>query len=140
MNILILSFVGICLANLVVTSPKVLKERLNGGLIESTIGDFGYIPYGETIEGTLYHDKKNGQGCGQFGPIPEGIADPIILVGSGGKCSYQTKVRNIERAGGKMAIVISNPKIKNQTGENSDFGVLIPSIMVDQKHSNQLLA
>ena len=63
--------------------------------------------------GRIYYNESNGNGCqkgnftNDFSGDPDDIITPIFLVDRG-DCSFVTKVRNVEKAGGSLAIVIDN--------------------------------
>jgi hypothetical protein len=63
--------------------------------------------------GRIYYNESNPNGCqkgnftNDFSGDPDDIITPIFLVDRG-DCSFVTKVRNVEKAGGSLAIVIDN--------------------------------
>lgn len=81
--------------------------------METSVANFGLIPYGHSVVGTLYYDPNNQYGCEKFTGI--GNSDntndtnskeaPIVIVRRGA-CSFVKKVREIEHAGGKLGIIV----------------------------------
>lgn len=68
--------------------------NLSDGYIETSISNFGLIPYGHSIVGSLYFDQTNEYGCEKFSSLgnSEMQQSPIIIV-KRGKCSFTMKVR-----------------------------------------------
>jgi len=48
-----------------------LKDNTLEGQIETSIANFGLIPYGHSIVGRLYFDKSNQYGCDKFESITD---------------------------------------------------------------------
>jgi hypothetical protein len=71
------------------------------------------------------------------------IEHPIYLV-KRGECSFVTKVRNIARAGGKLAIIIDteNESIDKivMSDDGTGAGIRIPSIMIGNNDGSKLVA
>ena len=63
--------------------------------------------------GRIYYNPDNSKGCSKtaftedFSGDPDGILTPIFLVDRG-ECTFVTKVRNIEKAGGSLAVIIDD--------------------------------
>lgn len=55
---------GAALGELVVYYPRTLRERINpiDGVIQSSLANFGNIPYGHSIIGKLWYDPENADG------------------------------------------------------------------------------
>jgi len=77
-HILILSLVlALCVSKLIVYSPEKLKTQIDDskdslisdGYIETSVANFGLIPYGHSIVGNLYFDPNNADGCGRFASL-----------------------------------------------------------------------
>ena len=65
---------------------------------------------------------------------PDGVLTPIFLVMRGG-CSFVTKVRNIEKAGGSLAVIVDdkiNEVAKNviMSDDGTGAGIRIPSMLI----------
>jgi hypothetical protein len=67
---------------------------------------------------------------------PDGDLSPIFLV-ERGNCSFVTMVRNIERAGGALALIIDT-KSENVSGvilsdDGTGAGIEIPAMLINKK-------
>jgi len=64
------------------------------------------------------------------------VLTPIFLVDRG-HCTFVTKVRNIERAGGSLAVIIddTNVDIKSviMSDDGTGTGIRIPSMIIGKK-------
>lgn len=117
--------------------------------IKIGLGNFGRIPYGHTIEGRILFDAKNspGQyGCEPFNRYTEdtpSVGDsPFILVKKG-LCSYTQKVRNIEEAGGHVAIIVNDKDEKVEEMFLADDGhegdISIPAILISRSDGEKII-
>lgn len=113
--------------------------------METSVANFGLIPYGHSIVGTPYFEKDNEFGCHQFkdGMSKEGGESPIVLVRRG-KCSFVKKVREVEHAGGKLAVIVD--EVDNESmdsiimvDDGTGNGIRIPSIMINKKEGEALI-
>lgn len=58
-----------------------LSVNNSDGQIETSIANFGLIPYGHSIVGRLYFDKDNQYGCDKFTSITdEDNQEPPIMI------------------------------------------------------------
>lgn len=110
--------------------------------MKSSLGNFGHIQYGTTIGSHLNYDANNTQGCDPFiSTFPTG--QKIVLVEAGG-CPVTQKVRNIEAAGGQLA-VIGDAFFENvedvymEDIDGSGFSLTIPAMMIDRIDANLIL-
>jgi hypothetical protein len=59
-----------------------------------------------------------------------------------GHCTFVTKVRNIERAGGSLAVIIDdqNTDINNviMSDDGTGTGILIPAMLISKKDGDKL--
>jgi hypothetical protein len=66
---------------------------------------------------------------------------PIFLVDRG-NCSFVTKVRNIEKAGGSLAVIIDNQAedVKNviMSDDGTGTGIRIPAMLIGRKEGKIL--
>ena len=109
-KILLLTSICISLSvgRIKIYSPQSLKDILgNDGVVESSIANFGHIPYGHMIIGQPVFLPDNQYGCSSYGSTLKNMTEssPIVIVRRG-DCSFVQKVRNIEHGGGKLAIVV----------------------------------
>ena len=67
---------------------------------------------------------------------PDGILTPIYLVDRG-HCTFVTKVRNIEKAGGSLAVIIDDTQedIKKviMSDDGTGTGIRIPAMLIGRK-------
>ena len=142
-------FLSIVQASLYVHGPKQLAELFkdadgkSNGAIQSKMANFGHIPYGQVLVGRLYYNEKNPHGCEKGMPFtddftgdPDGDLSPIFLV-ERGNCSFVTMARNVEKAGGALAIIIDT-KSENVTDvilsdDGTGAGIEIPSMLINRK-------
>ena len=107
-----------------------------------SLGNFGHIQYGTTIGSHLTYDATNIQGCLPFESyFPHG--KKIVLVEAGG-CPITQKVRNIEAAGGQLA-VIGDAFFENvedvfmEDMDGSGFSLTIPAMLIQKDDAKLLL-
>jgi hypothetical protein len=104
---------------IIVSSPKELQEKV--GVIRNGIANFGTVPYGHSVFGNIYFgksinlnlDSENAYGCKEYtnGKTErDGYAQQIIFLIKRGECQTSDKVTHIEKAGGKIAILIDSLK------------------------------
>ena len=141
----LLLFVATAIAKVIVYSPKELKDEVIRSKGDSegfavSLANFGVIPYGHSLIGRIYYDPENADGCLPFGdfdyskdPDDDKHPTPIILVDRG-NCAFVKKVRNIEHAGGRLAIVMDHKKEDISSVIMSDdgtgMGISIPSLLI----------
>jgi len=143
-----ISLLHIVAATITVNGPDSLKSQFEDGNILSVYGNFGHIPYGQSIIGRLYYNPENPEGCDrngtytdEFHQIDQDSHQPIFMV-ERGDCNFVTKVRNIARAGGKLALIIDNKNenINNVilTDDGTGAGIRIPSVMIGNSDGQRL--
>lgn len=92
--------------------------------------------------GRIYYNASNPYGCWRsnftddYSGDPDGILTPIFLVDRG-ECTFATKVRNVEKAGGSLAVIIDNTdeNIRNviMSDDGTGSGIRIPSMLISKK-------
>jgi hypothetical protein len=142
------------LSKLVVYGPQELIDSFEGkkAQINANYANFGHIPYGQSLIGSIYFDETDPLGCDKVEPsvledeiVDEIVEDTIptkILLMDRGECSFVTKVRNAERAGASLVVVIDN-KVENITNvimgdDGTGVGIRIPSMLIG-KSDGQIL-
>jgi len=147
--VLLFTFVA---AKISIYSPEGLKDKFGSNeQLTTSYANFGVIPYGRSIKGRIYHDSKNPLGCDPFGDFDYHDEDgrfwnqdinPIIIV-KRGQCSFVTKVRNIEHAGGKAAIVVDDKFEDVQyvimSDDGTGGGIRIPSMLVGKSDGQGMI-
>lgn len=149
-SIYLFLILSVAYSKLTVYSPTSLRNKINKdkGTIHSSVANFGHIPYGHSIIGKVWYDEENKNGCHNFklnitgDGDPDNTPSPIVLVERGG-CSFVKKVRNIEHAGGSLAIIIDNKKgeIVEQVimvDDGTGSGIKIPSMLISQGDGKKL--
>jgi hypothetical protein len=115
--------------------------------IEVSLSNFGRIPYGYNLVGRVFFDPKNIEtdyACrqlpfiGENHPVDE---SPIVMVHRG-NCSFVTKVRNVENAGGHVALIIDNKDEDVSRVVMADDGrgreLTIPAVLISREHGQIL--
>jgi hypothetical protein len=150
----ITTIIGLAFSKISVYSPEVLKDKYtsNNATMTTSYANFGIIPYGHSIKGRIYYDPGNPKGCKPFGDhfvFTEGglftskaEVTPIILV-KRGECSFVTKIRNIEHAGGLAGIVVDDKYEDVQyvimSDDGTGSGIRIPSMLVGSSDGSKLI-
>jgi hypothetical protein len=148
---LLFIFIAYTFSKLVVYNPRTLRNKIDPttGVIPSSLANFGNIPYGHSIIGNVWYDEENESGCNDFNIEITGAGDPdsepspIVLIRRG-DCPFVKKVRNIEHAGGALAIIIDNKPgeiIENviMIDDGSGNGINIPSMLISTKHGEAII-
>ena len=148
-SILLVALLSAVSASLMVYHPSKLRNKIDPakGEIDSSMANFGHFPYGHSIIGRVWHEKGNENGCKEFETEITGEGDPDtspspIVIVERGDCSFVKKVRNIEHAGGSLAIIIDN---KNEIVEKvimvddgTGVGIKIPSLLIGKKDGKKI--
>ena len=137
-------------AKLIVYNPQSLRNKIDKkeGIIKSSIANFGHTPYGHSIIGKVWYDIDNKDGCHEFVMNITGEGDPdtspspIVLVDRG-NWSFVTKVRNVEHAGGALAIIIDDKGKKMvdhviMVDDGTGGGISIPSILISYENGDKI--
>ena len=146
--------------NLLITSPKELRDKLNKANkneqkekneIPSKTAVFGEIPFGKTITGYIflpYPLMGYGNDWCDSGTYKQNIKidldslsfSPIMLVGEGG-CSLSQKAKNVQNAKGAAMIVASrlNSYLEDQNYDDQEGRlVTIPTKIISKTSGNIL--
>ena len=130
-----------------VYTPKELNDLFTNGEIKANDANFGIIPYGHSILGRVFYDPDQPEGCNELQlTTEEGDPDmepsPIYLV-KRGNCTFVQKVRNVEHAGGALAIVVDDryEDIENviMSDDGTGNGINIPSVLIGRLDGNKLI-
>lgn len=112
---------------MVVYHPHSLREQIDStnGEIKSSLANFGNVPYGHSIIGRVWYDPENKDGCKEFATDVTGEGDPDanpspIVIVERGNCPFVKKVRNVQHAGGALAVIIDNKE-----GEMVDHIIMV---------------
>ena len=114
--------------------------------IQNSVSSFGRIPYGHKIEGRLLFDLNNRLGCKSFDR--EAREDPLVgespfIMVYQGSCSIIDKVKNIEKSGGHLAIII-NDNDDNIGGifvsdDGAGDDISIPAVLISSSDGKKLV-
>ncbi|CAD8096846.1 unnamed protein product [Paramecium sonneborni] len=127
------------LGKLKVIAPEELKQELsqNNGEITFSIANFGNVPWGRRLKGTLDISHPI-EACSE---INSTVKSHFVLI-KRGNCSFVTKVRHAQNAGYQLAIIEDNKAeiIDNITmsDDGTGYGLQIPSIFIS-KSDGQIL-
>lgn len=153
------SFVAGCLlacasSKLIVYSPSELEDIFSSqdGVIQATYANFGHIPYGQSLVGEISYDTKNPTGCEKYVTTEEDASstDTVevkkskIMLVDRGSCSFVQKVRNAERAGASLVVVMDN-KIEDvekavMGDDGTGTGIRVPSMLIGKSDGDRLKA
>lgn len=128
---------------LVVYSPTELTDKFSktNSVINANYANFGHIPYGQSLIGSIYYDTQNVMGCQRMNLTDdlesiqsEDVKKTKIILVDRGECSFVTKVRNAERAGASLVVVMDN-RFENITNvvmgdDGTGTGIRIPSMII----------
>lgn len=135
---------------LIVHGPQELRDLFyeSDGLIQSQLSNFGHIPFGQSMGGRLYYNASINEMCDPDIPFtddwsgdPDDILSPIVLVEQG-NCSIVQQVRNIEKNGGALALVIDtvNEDVSNvvMSDDGTGAGIRIPAMLINKNDGEKL--
>lgn len=121
------------------------------GLIRSSLGNFGHYDAGTVFQGRVHYPISNQDGCKPFrasdldnNHLKEASLDghKTIIMVDRGNCHFVTKVLNIQRFGGIVAIVVDSDQ-QEQTrmaDDGSGSAVRIPSFLIGKEDGKVIKA
>jgi hypothetical protein len=118
--------------------------------IKHSYANFGVIPYGSTIMGKMIYSETNSNACNEFeGEIdrtddPDPDISPFVLVNRG-SCSFVTKARNVQKWGGRIAVIINNKAIDSpdriiMIDDGTGADIQIPTVLISRESGDNLFA
>lgn len=124
-------------------------------VINANYSNFGHIPYGQSLIGTIYYDEKNPDMCGKSDPadlkaLEQEVVDEKtetfptkIFIAKRGQCTFVNKVRNAERAGASLLVVVDH-RVENVTNvimgdDGTGSGIRIPSMLIGKTDGEMLI-
>jgi len=119
-----------------------LAAEFTNGEIAVNIANFGRIPYGQSLVGSLVFDLEEGQlsnACQEFDSAYQTVQNsrPRFFVAKRGECSFVTKVRNMEESGFALGIIVEDSEVDIDSLIMSDDGtgdgITIPSVLISKK-------
>lgn len=144
------------LQDLIVLGPESLKKsiladnKLSEGEIRSKNGNFGELPFGKTIIGSLYvHDIQNSENndwCDDkiFKYIPKSsLMFSTIVLANDKNCAFTQKAFNVQKAGGAALIIYSQSQFFDfdKNVDDVEFGsnLNIPTKIINNSSGQKLL-
>lgn len=141
-------------------SPADLVEQFKeqNNVIPANYANFGHIPYGQSLIGSICYDNTNPQLCSKVTEThnEEGtnVDEPIVIVDTAapkkskimlvdrGGCSFVTKVRNAERMGASLVVVIDN-RLEDISDvimgdDGTGTGIRVPSMLIGKEDGQRL--
>ena len=146
-------FLGISISfcDIIIRSPLELKNKFEKGVIKTGYATFGFNPYGYTLTGRVYFDPNNSDtdlAC-NYEKMKNIVTEkthtidnaPIVMLDRG-KCHFVEKARNVQNAGGKVALIINSDDVNVEQIIMSDDGtasdIMIPLVLISKKDGEVL--
>jgi len=124
-------------------------------VINANYANFGHIPYGQSLIGTIYFDPDNEDMCRRGDPsVLKEMEEVVsaeksetfptkIVIARRGNCSFVNKVRNAERAGASLLVVVDNT-VENvgnviMGDDGTGTGLRIPSMLIGKSDGERLI-
>lgn len=124
-------------------------------MINANYANFGHIPYGQSLIGTIYFDPNNEDMCRRSDPsvlkaMEERVSEEKtetfptkIVIARRGECSFVSKVRNAERAGASLLVVVDN-QVENVANvimgdDGTGTGIRIPAMLIGKTDGEHLI-
>jgi hypothetical protein len=134
------------LANVHIWEPKNLRDWYKNNIFEYSITDFGSVPYGHSIYGTVFKASPF-EACTDLSPLNwESNDGTLIVLAKRGGCNFSQKVLNAQKIGAGL-VLISNDNVSQdvhqifpieRTKERLDR-IHIPSALINKKDTDKLL-
>jgi hypothetical protein len=132
--------------DIIVRSPSSLRAKFKNGSIKTSYALFGYNPYGYTLTGRVFYDPDNTEvdlACdaeklkGLVTEKSNRVDHAAIVMVDRGNCKFTNKARNIQNAGGKVALIVNYVEgdptsvIMRDDGTGSD--IMIPLVLISKE-------
>lgn len=150
--LLTLSFLILSNSSVIVKHPSELANQFDEPL-KFTYANFGSVPYGYKTRAQIFYDFENtGQdyACStlfdyefQSNYLPSKLVSAIMI--DRGSCNFVKKARNVQEAGGYLALIVNNNNEKKvEDIQMSDDGtgkdVFIPVVMIGKDDGDKIKA
>ena len=132
--------------NIHIWEPKNLRDWYKNNTMEYTIADFGAVPYGHSIYGTVFKASPI-EACSDLSPLDWGSnGGTLIVLTKRGGCNFSQKVLNAQKIGAGL-VMISNANVAQdvhqifpieRTKERLDQ-IKIPSVLINKKDADKLI-
>ena len=125
--------------------PKSLKAIYSHTKFEYSVMDFGSVPYGHSVYGTVFKSTPY-DACTDLTPISwDANYGTLIIMANRGGCTFATKVINAQKIGAGLVMIADNTVEDvhrifpiERTKEQLDK-VNIPSVLVSKQESEDIL-
>jgi hypothetical protein len=105
-----LLLLSLAVATLKVQAPAALRlyfaNKYKDGLIPYSIANYGEVPYGKTLSGEVGIPSVL-EDC-VYEDLPEDQAKKPILLLERNDCTFTQKSLNVQKEGGKLALIMDN--------------------------------
>lgn len=121
--------------------------RAADSTIRANYANFGYVPYGQTIMGTMHFFPEYESACTAVSEeeIKIDVKSDMtpFMMARRGDCSFVTKVRNMEDLGVAVAVIIDNrSELISEvlmSDDGTGGGIRIPSMLIGREDGNLLV-
>jgi len=120
--------------------PSLIEALGHNGQIAAKLGNFGHITYGSSMHVSYFYPSENRKGCLPFAKaFPQ---NSMVLVDAGA-CPVTTKVRNIEQAGGQVALIGDGfyeniEDVYMEDVDGSGFSLTIPALLIGKEAADTI--
>ena len=145
-NILVITLISsLYLCNIHVWEPKNLRDWYKNNNFEYSIADFGSVPYGHSIYGTVF--KANPfNACSELSSLNwESNGGTLIILAKRGGCNFSEKVLNAQKIGAGLVLISNEDVVQDvhqifpieRTKERLDQ-IRIPSLLINRKDAENI--
>ena len=118
------------------------KEKYHAGNVPFSIANYGDVPYGKTISGEIGLPSVL-EDC-VFEELPDSQKSKSILLVERNDCSFTQKSINVQKEGGKLAIIMDNHRNENpgsiiMVDDGRGSQVHIPTILLSYEDGEEIL-
>lgn len=129
-----------------IVNPPELVSQFNNKHIEFSLSRFGNVQENFETIGKLYYNTSAlyNDGCSPFTSKLEkySVESPPIVLVDRGNCTFVTKARNVQHAGGSMVLLVNNePRPVNfiiMIDDGTAFDIQIPVVLISQENGRKL--
>lgn len=128
---ILLLLIAIARPGIHIWEPKQLKNMYASKQIDYTIMNFGAVPYGHTIYGTVFIASPY-NACSELSPLKweKNYGTLILLVERGGGCNFSEKVINAQNIGAGFVMIADN----NEEDVHKIFPIERSKELLDKVH------
>lgn len=141
----LLALLALTTATLRITGHPDLVEyfanKYPGGLVPYSLANYGDVPYGKTLSGEIGLPSVL-EDC-VFEELPETSASKTILLVERNDCTFTQKSINVQKEGGKLAIIMDNisedPDHIIMVDDGRGSQVHIPTLLINFEDGQEIL-